>query len=182
MSKAEHTKFLKPSSAEMVNLGEWAPEKRKSQTENANLKIIKEVNKGSFAYFFVKKQVDRVSEQRLTCGLDFVQLSGEDSTALGFNAHGGHGCISVTSNVAPALGAEFQAACAAGDFAKARTIQDRLMPLHNALFIEPNPTGAKYALSLLGKMDNRLREPLVPIESSTEETIRAAMVHAGLLN
>ena len=127
-------------------------------------------------------QVDRVSEQRLTCGLDFVQLSGEDSTALGFNAHGGHGCISVTSNVAPALGAEFQAACAAGDFAKARTIQDRLMPLHNALFIEPNPTGAKYALSLLGKMDNRLREPLVPIESSTEETIRAAMVHAGLLN
>ena len=127
-------------------------------------------------------KVDRVSEQRATCGSDFIQLSGEDSTALGFNAHGGHGCISVTANVAPALCAEFQQACTDGDYEKARTIQDRLMPLHSALFIEPNPTGAKFALSLLGKMDNRLRKPLMPLDKETEETVRAAMVHAGLLN
>lgn len=127
-------------------------------------------------------KVDRVSEQRATCGLDFVQLSGEDSTALGFNAHGGVGCISVTSNVAPRLCAQMQQACADGDYAAAATIHDRLMPLHGALFIEPNPQGAKYALSLLGKMENSLRSPLVPIEETTQQTIREAMVHAGLLN
>jgi len=127
-------------------------------------------------------KVERVSLQRATCGHDFVQLSGEDATALGFNAHGGHGCISVTANVAPALCSEFQKACADGDYAKAQTIQDRLMPLHQALFIEPNPTGAKYALSLLGKMNNNLRKPLMPIDKETEETIRAALVHAGLIN
>lgn len=124
----------------------------------------------------------RASEQRHLCGPDFVQLSGEDITALGFNAHGGSGCISVTANVAPRLCADFQAACLSNDYAKALTIQDKLAPLHNALFIEPNPTGAKYALSLLGKMDNEVRMPLVSISSDTEAAIRDAMTHAGLIN
>ena len=127
-------------------------------------------------------KVERVSEQRIACGHDFIQLSGEDATALGFNAHGGTGCISVTANVAPALCSQMQEACAKGDFNTAREITDRLTPLHKALFIEPNPQGAKFALSLLGKMNNTLRSPLVPVEKSTEDTIRQAMVHAGLLN
>lgn len=124
----------------------------------------------------------RVSQQRAACGPDFVQLSGEDITALGFNAHGGSGCISVTANVAPALCSEFQEASLAGDFAKALSIQDRLAPLHDALFIEPSPTGVKYALSLIGKCENELRLPLVPISEKTQDTIRSAMQHAGLLN
>ncbi len=127
-------------------------------------------------------KVDRVSEQRITCGADFIQLSGEDSTALGFNAHGGQGCISVTANIAPRLCADFQAACAAGHYDEALALQDRLMPLHKAIFIEPNPTGVKYALSKLGHLNNRLRSPLLPIDTSTEETIDAALRHAGLLN
>ncbi|NRG18457.1 4-hydroxy-tetrahydrodipicolinate synthase [Rhizobiales bacterium] len=124
----------------------------------------------------------RVTQQRAACGPDFVQLSGEDITALGFNAHGGTGCISVTANVAPALCSEFQEACLAGDFAKALSIQDRLAPLHDALFIEPNPTGVKYALSLIGKGENELRLPLVPVSETTQGAIRSAMQHAGLLN
>lgn len=124
----------------------------------------------------------RASEQRHLCGPDFVQLSGEDITALAFNAHGGAGCISVTANVAPRLCSDFQEACMAGDFGKALSIQDKLAPLHQALFIEPNPTGTKFALSLLGKIDNELRLPLVPISAATEDTIRAALVHAGLIN
>ena len=127
-------------------------------------------------------KVDRVSEQRIACGPDFVQLSGEDATALGFNAHGGHGCISVTANVAPRLCSDFQAACQRGEYKTALELQDRLMPLHKALFIEPNPQGAKYALSRLGKLGNTLRSPLVPVESATERTIDAALRHAGLLN
>ncbi|TFF19774.1 4-hydroxy-tetrahydrodipicolinate synthase [Jiella endophytica] len=127
-------------------------------------------------------KVDRVSEQRATCGTDFIQLSGEDSTALGFNAHGGHGCISVTANVAPRLCAEMQAACARGDYAAAVELQDRLMPLHKALFIEPSPTGVKHALERLGKVRNSVRLPLVPVEASTAETIDRALRHAGLLN
>src|SRR5246127_4511704 len=94
----------------------------------------------------------RVSQQRQAMGAGFNQLSGEDATALGFNAHGGHGCISVTANVAPRLCAEFQGACLKGDFASALKLQDKLMPLHNALFIETNPAPAKYALSVLGKI------------------------------
>ncbi len=126
--------------------------------------------------------VVRVSEQRMTCGADFIQLSGEDASALGFNAHGGTGCISVTANVAPALCSQFQRAMADGDWQNALSLQDRLMPLHKALFIEPNPGGAKFALSLLGKMENGQRLPMVPIEASTQTTIREAMVHAGLIN
>ncbi|UHD44828.1 4-hydroxy-tetrahydrodipicolinate synthase [Aureimonas altamirensis] len=127
-------------------------------------------------------KLDRVSEQRQAIGQDFIQLSGEDATALGFNAHGGHGCISVTANVAPRLCAEFQNACLAGDYATALTYQDKLMPLHKAMFIEPNPGGPKYALERLGKIRNNLRSPLLPIERQTEEAIDAALRHAGLIN
>ncbi|WP_370319936.1 4-hydroxy-tetrahydrodipicolinate synthase [Oricola sp.] len=127
-------------------------------------------------------KIERVSEQRITCGHDFIQLSGEDASALGFNAHGGTGMISVTANVAPRLCSEFQAACLAGDFAKALDYQDRLMPLHKALFIEPGVAGAKYALSRLGRIKNRLRSPMVPVEDATAHAIDEAMRHAGLLN
>jgi 4-hydroxy-tetrahydrodipicolinate synthase len=127
-------------------------------------------------------KVERVSEQRATCGKDFIQLSGEDASALGFNAHGGSGCISVTSNVAPRLCSEFQQASLNGDKQKAIELQDRLMPLHKALFIEPNPGGAKYALSRLGRIENVLRLPLVTVEDETAARIDAALKHAGLLN
>ncbi len=127
-------------------------------------------------------KIERVSEQRITCGYDFIQLSGEDASALGFNAHGGVGCISVTSNVAPRLVSEFQTAMLNGDWKKALAYQDKLMPLHKAMFIEPNPSGPKYALSKLGKMQNVLRSPLVTIEQSTADKIDAAMKHAGLIN
>jgi 4-hydroxy-tetrahydrodipicolinate synthase len=127
-------------------------------------------------------RVDRVSEQRAACGSEFIQLSGEDATALGFNAHGGVGCISVTANVAPRLCADFQSAMLQGDFRKALGLQDRLMPLHRALFIEPNPAGAKYALSKLGRMKNIQRKPLVPVEAATAERLDEALRHAGLTN
>src|ERR1700754_1857442 len=105
--------------------------------------------------------VIRVSQQRAAIGEEFNQLSGEDATALGFMAHGGHGCISVTANVAPRLCAEFQSACLKGDFATALKLHDKLMPLHTALFIETNPAPAKYALSLLGKCADTVRLPMV---------------------
>ena len=125
--------------------------------------------------------VVRVSRQRAACGPDFVQLSGEDASALGFNAHGGVGCISVTANVAPRLCAAFQAATLRGDYAAALAIQDRLMPLHTALFVESNPCPTKFALSLLGKCAEDVRLPLVPVSDATRAQVRAAMVHAGLL-
>ncbi len=128
-------------------------------------------------------KIERVSEQRMTCGPDFIQLSGEDATALGFNAHGGIGCISVTANVAPRLCAEFQAATLAGDYKKALEYQDRLMPLHKAIFLEPGLCGAKYGLNRLRGMDRKVRSPLVSeLEPSTEAAIDAALRHAGLLN
>ena len=124
----------------------------------------------------------RVSQQRAVLGPDFNQLSGEDGTALGFNAHGGHGCISVTSNVAPRLCAQFQAACRKGDYATALALQDKLMPLHLNLFIETNPAPTKYALSLLGKCADTVRLPMVPLSESSKAAVRGAMVHAGLLS
>jgi len=127
-------------------------------------------------------RVDRVSDQRITCGDDFIQLSGEDASALGFNAHGGSGAISVTANVAPRLCAEFQEASLAGDRDRAIELQDRLMPLHKAIFIEPGLCGAKYALSRLGRVGNVVRSPLVAIEAETASHIDAAMKHAGLIN
>jgi 4-hydroxy-tetrahydrodipicolinate synthase len=127
-------------------------------------------------------KLDRVSLQRQACGEDFIQLSGEDGTALGFNAQGGQGCISVTSNVAPRLCGEFQDACLAGDYKKALKLHDRLMPLHANLFIESNPAPAKYALSLLGKCSEHCRLPLAPLGESSKRAVREAMVHAGLIN
>ena len=127
-------------------------------------------------------KLERVSMQRQTCGKDFIQLSGEDATALGFNAHGGVGAISVTANVAPKLCADFQAATLAGDYATALAFQDRLMPLHVALFLEPGMVGAKYAMSRLGKCSAEVRLPLLGVTPKTAEAIDAAMRHAGLLN
>ncbi len=124
----------------------------------------------------------RVSQQRQAMGTGFNQLSGEDATALGFMAHGGNGCISVTANVAPRLCAEFQGACLKGDFAAALKLQDKLMPLHHALFIETNPAPAKYALSVLGKCAETVRLPMVPVSEKTRAAVREAMVHAGLIN
>jgi 4-hydroxy-tetrahydrodipicolinate synthase len=126
--------------------------------------------------------VVRVSQQRAAMGPGFNQLSGEDASALGFMAHGGHGCISVTANVAPRLCAEFQHACLSGDYAAALKLQDKLMPLHAALFIETNPAPAKYALSVLGKCSETVRLPMVSVAEKTRLAVRDAMVHAGLIN
>ena len=125
--------------------------------------------------------ITRVSDTRAACGPDFCQLSGEDASALGFNAHGGVGCISVTANVAPKLCAEFQAATLAGDYATALDYQDRLMPLHRAIFMEPGVAGAKYALSLLGRCRDEVRLPLTPVSDGTRIALKDAMGHAGLL-
>jgi 4-hydroxy-tetrahydrodipicolinate synthase len=124
----------------------------------------------------------RTALQRHALGPDFIQFSGEDMTALGVIAHGGHGCISVTSNVAPKQCAQMQEACLAGDFAAALKLQDRLTPLHAALFAEPNPAGPKYALSLLGKISGEIRLPMLPASETAQATIKAAMVHAGLIH
>jgi len=124
----------------------------------------------------------RVSQQRAAMGEGFNQLSGEDATALGFMAHGGHGCISVTSNVAPRLCAEFQGACLRGDYTAALKLQDKLMPLHQNLFIETSPAPAKYALSLLGKIADAVRLPMVALSDKSKAAVRDAMVHAGLVN
>ena len=124
----------------------------------------------------------RVSLQRQAMGPDFIQLSGEDATALGFMAHGGHGCISVTSNVAPRLCSEMQEACLKGDYASALRVQDRLMPLHANLFIETNPSPVKYAASVLGFMEDAVRLPMIPVSDDTRQKVRSAMVHAGLIN
>lgn len=124
----------------------------------------------------------RPSRQRLMSGEGFIQLSGEDGTALGFNAHGGVGCISVTANVAPRLCAEFQEATLQGDYKTALKLQDRLMPLHHALFIETNPAPVKYAVSLLGHCKDEARLPMVSLMESTKKAVKDAMIHAGLLN
>src|ERR1700689_3673212 len=126
--------------------------------------------------------VVRASLQRGAMGPDFNQLSGDDALALGYMAHGGHGCISVTSNVAPRLCAEFQNSCLDGDYAAALKLHDKLMPLHTNLFIESNPAPAKYALSLLGKCAETVRLPMVPVADKTRAAVREAMVHAGLIN
>jgi 4-hydroxy-tetrahydrodipicolinate synthase len=124
----------------------------------------------------------RVSQQREVLGPEFNQLTGEDAIALGFMAHGGHGCISVTSNVAPRLCAEFQGACLRGDYGAALKLQDKLMPLHQNLFIETNPSPAKYALSVLGKCADTVRLPMVTLSDHSKTAVRDAMVHAGLIN
>jgi 4-hydroxy-tetrahydrodipicolinate synthase len=126
--------------------------------------------------------MDRVSQQRRECGTDFIQMSAEDASALGFYAHGGVGAISVTANVAPRLCAEFQNALADGNFAAALELQDRLMPLHEAIFTEPGLVGAKYGASLLGKSAEDVRLPLTGLLDETKAKIQAAMRNAGILN
>jgi len=125
--------------------------------------------------------IARVSQQRAAMGPEFNQFSGEDATALAFIAHGGHGCISVASNIAPRLCAEFQNACLAGDFKTALTMQDRLMPLHDVMFIETNPGPVKYAASRLGLCSADMRLPMVPISEASKKQIDAALVQVGLL-
>jgi 4-hydroxy-tetrahydrodipicolinate synthase len=122
----------------------------------------------------------RPSRERLACGSDWLLISGEDGTALGYNAHGGKGCISVTANVAPGLCAQFQAACATGDYDKAREYQDRLMPLHDAMFCEPSPAPVKYGASLLGLCTPAVRLPLVEATEGARERVKAAMIGAGI--
>ena len=124
----------------------------------------------------------RVCDQRISCGKEFVQLSGEDATAHGFNAQGGVGCISVTANVAPKLLSQMQAACLAGDYATALEIQDRLMPLHKAVFTEPGLVGVKYAMSQLDLCSEEVRLPLTALSDGTRELVDAGLRHAGLMN
>jgi 4-hydroxy-tetrahydrodipicolinate synthase len=127
-------------------------------------------------------KLERVSLQRMACGPDFIQLSGEDATAPGFNAQGGVGCISVTANVAPRLCAEFQEATLAGDYSRALEIHDRLMPLHVAIFAEPGLVGAKYGLAKLGHCTEEVRLPLLGLTDTAKARMDDAMRHAGLLN
>ncbi len=124
----------------------------------------------------------RASQQRAAMGPEFIQLTGEDATALGFMAHGGVGAISVTSNIAPAHCAEFQTACLAGDFSRALEIQDRLMPVHDAMFVEANPGPVKYAAERLGLCGAETRLPLAPLSDAAKKTVDDALVSAGLLN
>ncbi len=124
----------------------------------------------------------RVCDQRISCGKEFVQLSGEDATAHGFNAQGGVGCISVTANVAPKLLSQMQAACLAGDYATALEIQDRLMLLHKAVFTEPGLVGVKYAMSQLDLCSEEVRLPLTALSDGTRELVDAGLRHAGLMN
>ena len=126
--------------------------------------------------------LSRVSQQRITCGEDFIQVSGEDATAHGFNAQGGVGCISVTANVAPALCSALQNACLKGDYVEALKIQDILMPLHHAVFTEPGLVGVKFAMSELGLCSDEVRLPLTPLTDGTKDLVRAALRHAGLTN
>ena len=123
----------------------------------------------------------RASLQRAALGTEFVQLSGEDATALGFMAHGGQGCISVTANVAPALCSEFQLACLAGNFHRALQLQDRLMPLHDALFVESNPGPVKYAASKLGLCSADTRLPLAPLAPASRKRVEDALSAVGLV-
>ena len=122
----------------------------------------------------------RPTRERAACGKDWRLISGEDITALGYMAHGGHGCISVTANVAPRLCAQFQDACLEGAFEKALQVQDRLAPLHDALFVEPSPAPVKYAASLLGLSSDEVRLPLVPATEGARQRVRDAMQAAGI--
>lgn len=124
----------------------------------------------------------RTALQRRELGEDFIQLSGEDLTALAVMALGGHGCISVTSNVAPKQCSQFQEACLREDYAAALAAHDRLSPLHSALFVEPNPAGPKFALSMIGKIHNETRSPILPASKAAQAPIKAAMLYAELID
>jgi len=122
----------------------------------------------------------RPSRERHAIGKDWLLLSGEDGTALAYMAHGGHGCISVTANVAPRLCAQFQAACLQGAYDAALTIQDKLLPLHDALFTNPNPAPVKYAASVLGLCSSEVRLPLVEADETARAKVKEALAFAGL--
>ncbi|MCG8544010.1 MAG: 4-hydroxy-tetrahydrodipicolinate synthase, partial [Alphaproteobacteria bacterium] len=124
----------------------------------------------------------RPLETRLTAGKDFCQLSGEDATVAAFLAQGGVGCISVTSNVAPKMCSELHAAWQERDLDTFDQLRDRLMPLHDAMFCEPSPAGAKYGASLLGKCSPNVRAPMTPLSEAGQAQVRDAMVHCGLIN
>jgi len=124
----------------------------------------------------------RPAKTRLAIDADFSQLTGEDASVVPFLAQGGHGCISVTANLAPKLCAELHEAWQKGEVHRVQTINDRLMPLHEALFIESSPAPVKFGASLLGKCANSVRLPLVPVTKQTETRVREAMAHAGLIN
>jgi 4-hydroxy-tetrahydrodipicolinate synthase len=124
--------------------------------------------------------VARVTQQRNACGEKFVQLSGEDGTCLGFMAHGGVGCISVTSNIAPRLCADFQNACLAGEWQKALVLQDKLMPLHDSMFCETNPAPVKYAAARLGLCAEDCRLPLAPLTDASRKAVDKALADIGL--
>lgn len=126
--------------------------------------------------------VGRATQQKLACGDDFCQLSGEDITQLGFLAQGGVGCISVTANIAPKLMSDMHVAWQNGNIAEAQSLNARLTPLHADLFCEANPGPVKYGASLLGKCTEELRLPLVPITEESRGKVERAMRHAGLLN
>jgi 4-hydroxy-tetrahydrodipicolinate synthase len=125
--------------------------------------------------------LQRASQQRMAMGPEFCLLTGDDASALGFMAHGGHGCISVASNIAPRLCADFQNACMAGDFAKALRLQDQLMPLHDIMFVEANPGPVKYIAARLGLCGPDMRLPLVPVSEATRVAIDAVLDQTGLL-
>ncbi len=125
--------------------------------------------------------LSRISQERQLIDKDFCHFSGEDMTALAYNAMGGRGCISVTANIAPRLCADMHQACVAGDYQKALQIHERLMPLHQALFLEPNPAGAKYALSLTGLCSDEIRLPLLPVSDATREAIKRSVDSLNLL-
>jgi 4-hydroxy-tetrahydrodipicolinate synthase len=126
--------------------------------------------------------IARVSAQRLACGPDFIQLSGNDDMTLGAMAMGGHGAISVTANVAPKLCAALMSACAAGDYKAALAIQDRLYPLHAALFFDTSPGPTKYAMHKMGLLPNMdVRLPITPPSEAARTAIDAALQHAGLI-
>ena len=124
--------------------------------------------------------LDRCASQRAIVGKDFIQLSGEDATAVGFNAMGGIGCISVTANVAPRLCADLQNACAAGDFKTALEIHDKLLTMHRIMFMEPSPAPAKYAASLLGICTETVRLPILPASEATRKLMASAVDNLGL--
>ncbi len=124
--------------------------------------------------------LDRCASQRAAMGADFIQLSGEDATAVGFNAMGGVGCISVTANVAPKLCAEMQQACTDGEYDKALKINDLLLPLHRAMFMEPSPAPSKYAASLIGICNENVRLPILPVTEGARSIIASAIYNAGL--
>ena len=124
--------------------------------------------------------LQRASQQRAALGPDFILLTGDDASALGFMAHGGHGCISVASNIAPRLCADFQNACLAGDFAKALRLHEQLMPLHDIMFIEANPGPVKHIAMRLGLCGNETRLPLVPVSEGVRKVIDGVLEQTGL--